>query len=235
MVDMAADIRDCDQCGALFAPRREHARFCSADCRIAWNDEKKGDPAVGASALQWSITAMNETAQRLPAAGAWDQPRAFAVIGETVWQVTIVDATLVRYYPDIYDTVLADQPAAERRRIEGAMAGLRFVRNRMRHETDHADFICPLAGQPGQAVLPGRAARSAAAGGPITSWTWKSVPEPPLAALLPRGRVWELARHRAYQAHLAGRAVGEAFERTTAFLRLTAAHAAAEISAAAPR
>jgi hypothetical protein len=229
MDNMAADIRDCDQCGALFAPRREHARFCSAGCRIAWNGEKKGDPAVGASALQWSITAMDEAAQRLPGAGAWDQPRAFAVIGETVWQVTIVDATLVRYYPDTYDAVLADQAPAERRRVEGTMAGLRFVRNRMRHETDHANFICP---QPG---LGGPAGRAAAVGGPITDWTWKSVPEPPLAALLPRGREWELARHRAYQAHLAGRPVGETFGRAAAFLRLTAAHAAAEISAAVPR
>jgi hypothetical protein len=223
MGDMAADIRDCDQCGTPFSPRREHARFCSAHCRIAWNSANKGSAAVGASALQWSITAMNETAQRLPAAGAWDQPRAFAVIGETVWQVTIVDATLVRYYPDDYDAVLAEQPAAERRRIEGAMGGLRYVRNRMRHETDHADFICP---RPGPAALDGAA---------ITSWTWKSVPEPPLAALLPRGRAWELTRYRDYQAHLAGRAVGEVFERATAFLRLTAARAAAGISTPVPR
>jgi hypothetical protein len=220
MDHMAADIRDCDQCGTPFAPRREHARFCSASCRIAWNSEHKGSAAVGASALQWSITAMNETAQRLPAAGAWDQPRAFAVIGETVWQVTIVDATLVRYYPDDYDAVLAGQAADERRRIEGAMAGLRYVRNRMRHETDHADFICPQAGP-------------AAAG--ITAWTWKSVPEPPMAALLPRGRAWELTRYRAYQSHLAGRAVDEVFGRATTFLRLTAARAAAGISAPAPR
>jgi len=221
MDHMAADIRDCDQCGTPFAPRREHARFCSASCRIAWNSEHKGSAAVGASALQWSITAMNETAQRLPAAGAWDQPRAFAVIGETVWQVTIVDATLVRYYPDDYDAVLAGQAADERRRIEGAMAGLRYVRNRMRHETDHADFICP---QPGPAAAAG-----------ITAWTWKSVPEPPMAALLPRGRAWELTRYRAYQSHLAGRAVGEVFGRATTFLRLTAARAAAGISAPAPR
>jgi hypothetical protein len=219
MVGMAADIRDCDQCGALFAPRREHARFCSARCRIAWNSEHKGDPAVGASALEWSITAMNEAAQRLPDAGAWDQPRAFAVIGETVWQVTIVDATLMRYYPDAYDAVLAVRPAADRQRVEGTMGGLRFVRNRMRHEADHADFICPQPARAGQDD------------GPITAWTWKSVAEPPLAALLPRGRAWELTRHRDYQAHLAGRPVGEAFERATEFLRQTAAHAAAAAAA----
>jgi hypothetical protein len=216
---MAADIRDCDQCGAPFAPRREHARFCSAACRIAWNSEKKGDPAVGASALEWSITAMNEAAQRLPAAGAWDQPRAFAVIGETVWQVTIVDATLVRYYPDAYDAVLVSHAEADRERVEGIMGGLRFVRNRMRHEADHADFICPRVGRDDS---------------PVTAWTWKSMPEPPLAALLPRGRAWELTRYRDYQAHLADRPVGAAFDRATAFLRQIAAHAAAAEAIVAP-
>jgi hypothetical protein len=39
-----------------------------------------------------------------------DGPPALAVIAEVVWRVTIVDATLVRYYPDLYDDVLAGQP-----------------------------------------------------------------------------------------------------------------------------
>jgi hypothetical protein len=223
MVIMAADIRDCDQCGAPFAPRREHARFCSAGCRIAWNGEKAGDPTAGASALQWSITAMNDAAERLPGAGAWDQPLAFAVIGEMVWQVTIVDATLVRYYPDAYDAVLAAEAVPGRQRIEGTMSGLRFVRNRMRHEADHAGFICPQAPRPD------------ADDGPITAWTWKTVPPPPLDTLRPRGRAWELTRHQDYEYHLAGRPVGEAFERAAAFLRRTAAQAApaADIDSAA--
>jgi hypothetical protein len=34
---MVTDSRNCEQCGALFTPRREHARFCSARCRVAWN------------------------------------------------------------------------------------------------------------------------------------------------------------------------------------------------------
>jgi hypothetical protein len=85
----------------------------------------------------------------------------------------------------------------------------------MRHEADHAGFICPQAGRPGVDH------------GPITAWTWKPVPEPPVDALRPRGRAWELTRHRDYEAHLAGRPVGEAFERATAFLRRTAAQAAA--------
>ena len=48
---------------------------------------------------------------------------------------------------------------------------------------------------------------------------------PVLASLAPRGRSWELTRHRAYQAHLAGDTVGETFGRTAAFLNLAAAGA----------
>src|SRR6185437_7845864 len=170
------DIRGCAQCGALFTPRREHARFCSADCRVAWDPE-----------------------------------RAFAVISEMVWWVTIVDATLVRYHPETYDTLMAGQGPAGRQVVEGTLAGLRFVRNRMR-SLGHEDFIMPQAGPPG----PGPGV------GPITGWTWKTVPQPVLAALLPRGQEWEKTRYRAYQRYLAGRTVGDTFGRATAFLRLTA-------------
>jgi uncharacterized OB-fold protein len=75
-----ADIRDCEQCGTSFVPRREHTRFCSARCRAAWNREQMGDPTAGASALVWSITAMNDTTDRLTRVRAADQPRAFTVI-----------------------------------------------------------------------------------------------------------------------------------------------------------
>jgi hypothetical protein len=30
-----ANTRACEQCGAVFAPRREHARFCGVRCRPA--------------------------------------------------------------------------------------------------------------------------------------------------------------------------------------------------------
>ena len=52
------------------------------------------DPAVEMNALQWSITAMRDATERLPRVRPWDRPRAFAVIGEAVWWVTIVDGTL---------------------------------------------------------------------------------------------------------------------------------------------
>ena len=80
-----ADIRNCEQCGTAFAPRREHARFCSVRCRVAWNREKMSYPAAEVSALRWSITAMSDTTDRLPRMRAGDRPRAFAVIGEAVW------------------------------------------------------------------------------------------------------------------------------------------------------
>src|SRR5580698_9292808 len=135
-----ADMRQCEQCGVPFRPRREHARFCSGRCRIAWNRGNLGDtalpgePAAAASALQWSVAAMNDLAQRLPLLADGGQSAALAVIGETGWQVTLVDATLVRYHPDAYDGALAASQPGERRLIEGTLGGLRFVRNRMRSE-----------------------------------------------------------------------------------------------------
>jgi hypothetical protein len=220
---VVADIRDCEQCGTSFVPRREHARFCSARCRAAWNREHTGDLKAGASALQWSITAMSDTTDRLPRVGAWDRPRAFAVIGEAVWWVTMVDATLVRHHPEVYDGVMAGQTAAGRRLIEGTLAGMRFARNRMGGDLDHVDFVHPEASRPG----PGD--------GGITAWTWKPVPEPVLSSLTPRGQAWEMTRYRAYQAHLAGQTIGETFGRAAEFLKLAAASAPsiAEINARA--
>jgi hypothetical protein len=214
------DTRNCEQCGTLFAPRREHARFCSARCRVAWNRENTADRSVEVSALDWSITAMGDATGRLPRARVWDRPRAFAVITEVVWWVTIVDATLVRYHPVTYDGVLAGQPPAERGLTEGTLAGLRFVRNWMGQHLDPADFIQP------------RDSGARLGGGRITAWTWKSVPEPALAPLPPRGQAWELTRYQAYEAQLAGRTIGEPFRRAAAFLKLAAEQASgAELSA----
>lgn len=208
-----ADQRDCEQCGTLFVPRREHARFCSVDCRAAWNREHMGDPAVDASALQWSIIAMSETAERLPVVHAWNRARAFAAIGEAVWWVTIVDATLVRHHPGAYDGVMEGRTLEERRLIEGTLAGLRFVRNQIGQEVDLAEFVETSAPDPG------------AGNGRITGWTWKPVPEPALASLPPRAQAWEMTRYRAYRTQLAGRTVGEIFRRAAGFLTLAAANA----------
>ena len=82
----------------MFAPRREHARFCRPRCRVAWNREHTGDPQAEATALEWSITAMRDAIQRLSRDQVLDHAQGFAVISEAVWSVTIVDATLVRYH-----------------------------------------------------------------------------------------------------------------------------------------
>ena len=218
-----ADIRDCEQCGTCFVPRREHARFCGVGCRAAWNREHMGDLKAGESALVWSITATSEAAERLSRVRAWDQARAFAAIGEAVWWVTIVDATLVRHHQDTYDGVMAAQNPAQHELIEGTLAGLRFVRNRIGGEADLAGFIDPS--QPG----PG------AADGAITGWRWKLVPEPALAPLAPRGRAWEMTRYLAYQAHLAGHPIGEIFGRAAAFLKLAAVNTPSDASVHAGR
>ena len=207
-----ADIRNCERCGTSFVPRREHARFCSARCRIVWNREHMGDLKAGGSALQWSSSAMSDATERLPRARTLERPRAFAVIGEAVWWVTIVDATLVRYHPDAYDSVMMGQTPAQRQLVEGALAGLRFIRNRIGDEADLAEFIEPAKAGPG------------AGEGRITGWTWKPVPEPALTALSPRGRAWEMTRYQAYQAHLAGHTIGETFGRAAEFLKLAAAN-----------
>jgi hypothetical protein len=128
---MVTDSRNCEQCGVLFAPRREHARFCSARCRVAWNRLNASDTPAEGGALGWTITAMRETIDRLLRARGSDRPHAFAVVSEAVWWVTMVG-----------------HEAAERRAIEGTFGGLRFVRNQMGYYLDHADFI-----QPGRGAL----------------------------------------------------------------------------------
>jgi hypothetical protein len=204
------DTRTCEQCGTVFEPRREHARFCSAGCRVAWNGEHTGHPGAEASALEWAITAMCDTTERLPRVRPADRARAFAVISEVVWWITIVDATLVRYYPDVYDDVLAGLPLAQCELTEETLAGLRFVRNRTGQEADHVGFIRLRPGD-------GEAADG------IAGWTWAPTPEPALASLSPRGQDWELSRWQAYQAQLAGHTVGEVFGRAAAFLKQAAA------------
>jgi hypothetical protein len=151
---------------------------------------------------------MRDTVDRLLRARTSDQPHGFAAISEAVWWVTMVDATLVRYHPDVYDAALASHGPAERQVIEGTFGGLRFVRNWMGYHLDHSDFIQPQGG----ADRPG--------GGPIAAWTWRSLPEPVLAALPARGQEWEMTRYREYQARLADRAIGEIFGRAAAFLQL---------------
>jgi hypothetical protein len=179
---------------------------------------------------------MREAIGRLQSARGWDLADGFAVISEAVWWVTMVDATLVRYYPEVYAAVLAQREGARRQAIEDTLAGLRFVRNQMGYKADHADFISARVGRPGAGqrgagqqgagrygtgryragrYRPGssRAARDA-----VAAWTWKPLPEPALDTAPPRAQEWEMARYRAYQTQLADRAIGEVFGEAAEFL-----------------
>jgi hypothetical protein len=166
---------------------------------MAWNREHAGVAAAPAVAIDWSVTAMTEAAARLAAPGAWDLPRAAAAVGETVWWVTLVDATLVRYHLRDYERALASK-AVRRRKTEETLEGLRYVRNQLGRSVDPAEFVCP------------------ADGGDNTGWAWRPLPEPGVGGLTPRARQWELSRYRAYQARLAGRDIARTFARCTEFL-----------------
>jgi hypothetical protein len=197
----------------MFTPRREHGRFCSARCRMDSHGRNPGDRTAEMSALDWSLAAMCEATGRLSRVQARDRPRASWAVGDAVWWVTIVDATLVRYHPEAYDWVLARRTAAERRLIEDTLAGLRFVRNQMGSTMHQVDFVRPGAGQ----LDPGQRG--------ICAWTWSYLPEPALASLPPRGQSWEMMRYRAYEARLAGHRVGDTFTRAAEFLAMAVARA----------
>ena len=208
-----ADVRECAQCGTPFTPQREHARFCSPRCRMAWNREHAGVAAAPAVAIDWSVIAMTEAAGRLPAS-APDLPRLAAAVAETVWWVTLVDATLVRYHPRDYQSALADNEV-RRRKTEVTLEGLRYVRNQLGKSVEPAEFVRS-------------AVRDGAGDGADGGWVWRALPEPGLEALAPRARQWELSRYRAYQARLAGHGITATFALCTAFLTRAASLAASE-------
>jgi hypothetical protein len=157
---------------------------------------------------------MRDITDRLPRVSELDRPRAFAVISEAVWWVTIVDGTLVRYQPEAYDRELRGRATAEQELIEETLAGLRFVRNQMGQDVDHVDFIRPRG-----------AAAHGSRSGHVQEWTWNHVPEPACASLSPRGQEWELTRYQAYRSRLAGQPVGQTFRLATDFLMYAAASA----------
>ena len=159
---------------------------------------------AGVNALAWSIIGMADATDRLSKVGASDRPRAFAVVSEAVWWVTIVDSTLVRYHPEAYDFVLSSIRGGSR--VDETLGGLRFVRNQIARGIDNVDFIEPAGGQPDR----------------VADWTWSPQPEPAGTLLSPQGRAWEIARYRAYQRRLAGQTVGQTFGDAAGFLKVAA-------------
>ena len=200
-----ADVRNCEQCGAEFEPRREHARFCSAACRVTWNRENASGQPTGDTPLTWSVSALEENVERLCKAEAMNLPEALALISEAVWWVTLVDATMVRYHHDAYDDALANLDDGERNITEGTFTGLRFARNCMGHYLDPADFI-----QPQQDSLGGDA--------PVASWTWRQVPSPVSAGCRSPPGPGKPAATCITVLYLADRPVGETIDRAAGFL-----------------
>lgn len=207
-----SELRECAQCGAPFVPRREHARFCSTACRMTWNAERNGPDTAPLVAIDWSVTALVESAGRFAWAGSWDLSRAAVAASETVWWITLLDATLVRYHRQDYETTLSAETPDERRKTEETLAGLRFVRNRLGLSIDPSVFIHRLRNE--------------------NDWIWTPQPEPSLEERPDTSRIWEMGRYRAYQVRLAGRDVVQSFDRCAAFLEQVAAVVTATENAA---
>ncbi len=165
---------------------------------MAWNREHVGVAAAPAVAIDWSVIAMTEACGRLNVAGAWDLHRVAAAVGEAVWWVTLVDATLVRYHQRDYESALASKDV-RRRKTEGTLEGLRYVRNQLGKSVDPAGFVYPAIGDDSE-------------------WVWRPLPKPGLEALAPRAQQWEMSRYHAYQERLAGRDIARSFARCTEFL-----------------
>jgi hypothetical protein len=216
-------VRQCAQCGVVFEPRREHARFCSGECRVRWNREHLTDAVAEERALEWSLAGMHDVTERLTLCRPEeDGVVAFSAVAEAVWWVTIIDARLIRQYMDTYDAVLAAQAPAQRSMVEGTLAGLRFVRNQTSSETVSAEFISPPAGVKGQSY------------GVPAAWHWNRIPEPAFDQLADDVRSWERTRYREYQAWLADNIVGDVFQRATNFINLAVARVAEGARALTP-
>lgn len=166
--------------------------------------------AAPAVAIDWSVVAMTQAAARFSRNGPLELTHAAAAVVETVWWVTLVDATLVRYHPRAYENALARQPA-RRRKIEETLAGLRYVRNQLGQSVEADWFISPDDAT-------------------ATGWAWRSLAEPALTPLAPQAWEWELERYRAYQARLAGRDIGRAFTRCATFLDQAAGIATGDLA-----
>lgn len=207
--------RGCAQCGTVFTPRREHARFCSPGCRVSWNRDHLTDAAAEERALEWSLTGMRHVMERLVVDHPADEPAAFGAIAEAVWWVTIIDARMIRQYMDIYDAVLAGQVQDQQPMVEGTLAGLRFVRNQLGEDTPRPGFIDPPAAAGSRDAV-------------TAAWRWRHLPEPALAQLPAHGQPWEMTRYQAYEHWLAGESVSLVFHRAASFLNLAASRATAD-------
>jgi hypothetical protein len=207
--------RQCAQCGTVFTPRREHARFCSPDCRVGWNRDHLNDAVAEERALEWSLTGMQEVIEQLDLDRPADPAAAFSAVAEAVWWTTIIDARLIRQYMDLYDAVLDAHLPAQQPMIEGTLAGLRFVRNQMSADEERRFIEPPTSVDNGMAVT--------------AAWRWAHRPEPRLSELPAHMRPWVMTRYQAYEQWLAGGSVGQVFQRAGGFLNLAASRVTADV------
>ena len=172
-------------------------------------------PARQDDALGWAMTAMRETTERILRGTGWRQRDAFAVITEAVWWTTMVDATLMRYYPGPYSQLLQARPESERLMIEDTFGGLRFVRNQMGYTIDSDQFIdgCPRTDR-------GLAPQ-------VAAWRWKKVALAERWLASAQQQDWELARYSSYTAQLSGQPIGATFAAASCFAEQVFAQAEA--------
>src|SRR5579875_1580395 len=192
--------RRCAQCGTVFTPRREHARFCSPGCRVGWNRDH--------------LTGMQDVIGQLDLDRPADPAAAFSAVAEAVWWTTIIDARLIRQYMDLYDAVLDAHQPAQQPMIEGTLAGLRFVRNQMSADEQRRFIEPPASVNNGVAVT--------------AAWRWAHRPEPPLSVLPAHMQPWVMTRYQAYEQWLADDSVGRVFQRAGGFLNLAASRVTAD-------
>jgi hypothetical protein len=162
-------------------------------------------PVSNGTGLGWSISAMNGSVDRLYKAAGTDRPEALAIVTESVWWVTLVEASIQRSDQAAYNHTLLNLGPAERRAAEGTFIGLRFVRNWLGAHADPANFIQPEHDDDGGVA-------------PVAAWTWTLLPTPELGKVSPRDRHADAVRYRDYCTYLARKPVGETITSAVAFL-----------------
>jgi hypothetical protein len=73
-------VRNCERLGTGSGPRREHARFGPALCRITCNREHAAGEVIGDTLRGWSVSALAGTVERLCTAGALNLPGVLALL-----------------------------------------------------------------------------------------------------------------------------------------------------------
>lgn len=148
--------------------------------------------------FEWVVNAMNRAADRMIHVH-WHEPdRAFAVIGETLWWICVLDEMLRTKNQSAYED---GRPKDER--ASSLLLGMRYARNCIAHSVDVLEYIEPTA------VL-----RTIWASQYQASWRWRQLP--PVQEK--RGRTGE----EEYERVVAGYDVKQTLVEALTFLRSSA-------------